>query len=694
MLRAVKHPMPLAASSPHPGSTQQLPQWHILVIDDDPEVHASIRAALEGAALFGRSLAIAHARPDAEIRPLLLRKPDWALVMLAIEADGVDRGLGLMPFIRHAAGMRSTQIVLRTSQPGHVPDLSALLQYDVHDYRTKSELTQDRWLALVAKALHSYQQHCAIEASRRSLELIARSSAVLLQETALSAFASTVVAQLATLLDMPNAGIFCTRDTARQHPDSCHVLAATGRFAEFTASSAFPLGESRLPQLLHRALQSRTHVYGEEIGLALYIGHLGEQDVAVYIDAPGLQPYARRQLLEVFCTNLHTLLHNRGLLERLHRSAYYDPLVQLPNRARFIEKVDECVRSATHDQMLALVDIDDFSTTNDVMGHRFGDRLLDAVARCLSSTLPTSALLARVGGDTFGILGTAQEIQPHRLLECVRQPLTIDGAPHKVSLTCGYVLLSGDRPGDDLVKDATIALKRAKRDHRGQHLQYSAQMGAEARSRAALLTELRAAIESNELFLVYQPQIRLDSGTLTGLEALLRWRRRDGRLVQPDQFIPMAEHSGLIVALGQWVLSMACQTMRTLLDTGLAPPRMAINVSMVQLRDPGFLESVHGALSNHGLHGHHLELEITESVAVLPTQLLESTLIALRAQGITIAIDDFGTGYSSLSYLERLPLDRIKIDRTFVRKLGEPQSARIAEMVVQLGRKLGLQVLA
>jgi EAL domain-containing protein (putative c-di-GMP-specific phosphodiesterase class I) len=188
--------------------------------------------------------------------------------------------------------------------------------------------------------------------------------------------------------------------------------------------------------------------------------------------------------------------------------------------------------------------------------------------------------------------------------------------------------------------------------------------------------------------------VDLESHALVGLEALLRWPRQDGSFVPPDRFIPVAEHSGLIVPLGQWVLATACRTMRELLDAGHAPRRMAVNVSTVQLQDPGFLQTVSQALAQHGLQGAQLELEITESVAVLPTQLLQTTLSALRALGVTIAIDDFGTGYSSLSYLERLPLDRIKIDRSFVRQLGESQGARIAEMVAQLGRKLGLQVLA
>jgi len=233
-----------------------------------------------------------------------------------------------------------------------------------------------------------------------------------------------------------------------------------------------------------------------------------------------------------------------------------------------------------------------------------------------------------------------------------------------------------------------------KKDHKGHYVTFSAHLGAEARARALMLAELRAAFEAERLFLVYQPQVDLGTGELIGLEALIRWRTEAGRFVPPDQFIPVAERSGLMAPLGQWVMTSACMMMRDLLDLGLAPRRIAVNVSVVQLQDPAFTDHVAQALALSGIEGRHLELEITESVAVLPTAYLETTLADLRARGIAIAIDDFGTGYSSLSYLERLPLDRIKIDRTFVRQITEAKGPRIAEMVTQLGRKLGLKVLA
>ncbi|CAB5717454.1 Bacteriophytochrome cph2 [Delftia tsuruhatensis] len=686
MLAAPPAPLPL----PAPAGGRE---WRVLVVDSDPDVHAAFRLALEGRALFGRPLVFLYARSGTQARALLRREKDLAVVVLDAVTDGTGAGLDLVDFIRHTAGLRDSRIVLRTGRPGQAPDLDTLLRYDINDCRTKNELTPDRLLAIVVTAVRSYEQLCAIEANRRSLELMVRSSAALLEETNLHAFARGVIIQLASLLGVASEGLVCSEGS---HPgEPYRVLAATGPFARLVGQPIATVLASRGLHLLRQALKARRNIYGPQHGVALYIGRGDEQDMAVFIDAPASPSTLDRQLLEVFCANLRTLLHNRGLLERLHQSAYFDPLVCLPNRAHFVEKVDECVWRGTPQHVLALLDIDDFSATNDVMGHRFGDRLLEAMARRLATALPQGLLLARVGSDTFGILGPTHEKELAQLLDSARQPLDVDGVPHKVSLTCGYVRLPrAHQAGTDLVKDATIALKRAKRDHRGQLLEYSEHMGTEARDRALLLSDLRAAIDGAQLFLVYQPQVDLESHALVGLEALLRWRKPDGNFVPPDRFIPVAEHSGLIIPLGQWVLATACRTMRELLDAGHAPRRMAVNVSTVQLQDPGFLQTVQQALMRHGLRGAQLELEITESVAVLPTQLLQTTLSALRALGVTIAIDDFGTGYSSLSYLERLPLDRIKIDRSFVRRLGEAQGARIAEMVAQLGRKLGLQVLA
>ncbi|MCZ2498793.1 EAL domain-containing protein [Xylophilus sp. Kf1] len=528
-----------------------------------------------------------------------------------------------------------------------------------------------RWRVLVAD--RDPEVHAAVDAALDGLPLLGRPVAVLHAWSADEARAVLMAGRGTAVLLM---------DQSLAAGAAWHELAGFVRASAELAHTRIVLrGDARAWPALDSLLRHDVSDCRDKADLA------GERLVAIVATA--------LRSLQQLCT-IEANRHDQALLQRLTDYAYFDPLVRLPNRARFVEQVDECVRQGMNRHVLALVDIDDFSAANEVMGHRFGDCLLEMVAQCLARSLSPDVLLARVGPDTFGVLGSTGQVRPQQLVECVDQPLSIEGVPYKVSLTCGYVLLLqvDGRCGVDLVKDATIALKRAKRDHRGHYLQYLDDMGTEARARALLLSDLRSAIDQGLLFLVYQPQVDLHDGTLVGLEALARWRTREGAFVPPDQFIPVAEHSGLIVGLGRWVLATACQAMRRLLDAGCAPQRMAINVSMVQLRDPTFLSMVSLALANSGLQGRHIELEVTESVAVLPTQELERTLSALRAVGITIAIDDFGTGYSSLSCLERLPLDRMKIDRAFISQLGEPRGARIAEMVAQLGLKLDLQVLA
>ncbi len=225
-------------------------------------------------------------------------------------------------------------------------------------------------------------------------------------------------------------------------------------------------------------------------------------------------------------------------------------------------------------------------------------------------------------------------------------------------------------------------------------MRFTREMAIQTRHRAQLLSALHLAFARQHLFVVYQPQLELETGRLIGLEALLRWRTPEGQFIPPDQFIPVAEQSGLIVSLGDWVLNQACLTMRGLVDAGLAPRRMAVNVSVVQFQSPGFVERVQKVIEAAGLHPGQIELEITESVSLLGHGVIESMLHTLRSIGVSVAIDDFGMGYSSLSYLEKLPLDRIKIDKAFVAQLSGDGSPRVAELIAQLGLKLGLRILA
>lgn len=401
------------------------------------------------------------------------------------------------------------------------------------------------------------------------------------------------------------------------------------------------------------------------------------------------------QLLKVLATNLTAGLDNLRLVQRLQQVAYEDPLLKLPNRARMVEYLNECKHRICQGKTLVIADVDDFASINDLMGHDYGDRLLSALAERLKALVGTSAVLARVSGNAFGLLGDEGVLEPARILAAFETPIRVEGQPQRVSLSLGVCdAANSDADGADWLKNASIALKQAKQEHRGRYVRFTREMAIQTRHRAQLLSALHLAFARQHLFVVYQPQLELETGRLIGLEALLRWRTPEGQFIPPDQFIPVAEQSGLIVSLGDWVLNQACLTMRGLVDAGLAPRRMAVNVSVVQFQSPGFVERVQTVIEAAGLHPAQIELEITESVSLLGHGVIESMLQTLRSIGVSVAIDDFGMGYSSLSYLEKLPLDRIKIDKAFVAQLSGDGSPRVAELIAQLGLKLGLRILA
>jgi EAL domain-containing protein (putative c-di-GMP-specific phosphodiesterase class I) len=294
------------------------------------------------------------------------------------------------------------------------------------------------------------------------------------------------------------------------------------------------------------------------------------------------------------------------------------------------------------------------------------------------------------------VLGIGHAVTPAAISPLFDAPFSIDGQDVQVSATLGLVRLhEHEGNGADALKDADIALKRAKSEQRAGHFYFSRGMGVEIRERVRMMHALRSGFQHGELFLAYQPQVDLATGRPFGTEALLRWRTEDGRLVTPDRFIPIAEYSGLIIDIGEWVLREACSELMRLRQAGYRDFTMSVNVSQVQFRHPHFLDMLRRALDDTGVPPQYIELEITESMAMEEPELLAEKLAQVKRTGVSIAIDDFGTGFSSLSHLQRLHVDRLKIDRAFVTEItGSARGSSIAEMVIQLGRNLGLSVIA
>lgn len=670
----------------------RLPPWRILVIDDDPDVHATTAFALSGTQILGRPVELVHAHSAAEARVELARQRELAVILLDVVMETPDAGLALVDHIRHDVGLTATRIVLRTGQPGYAPEHETLARYDINDYKSKSEFTQHKLVTTIMGAVRSYDQIRTIETSRRGLQRIVEGSAALLELPGLQRFADGVLTQLAALIGVAPEGLVCAQGLAFGGPYT--VLAAAGPYAALIDQPLDALDAHPAVLHLRQALQERRSHFGES-ETVLYVGSRNGLDMAVYLPTGRAIEALTRQLIDVFCVNLGACLRNLELIQRLRTLAYEDPQLSMPNRAYLIGQIDATLGADAADRALALVDIDDFSGINELMGHEFGDRVLQALAQRLRGLVPPEVTVARVSGNAFGLLGPQALLGIDALHAALDDPLLVDGQPFKVHASVG-VCDQGDFAGRGVnaVKNAAIALKHAKQQHRGGLIRFDRDMAQRSRHHAELLARLNAAFNENQLFLAYQPQIDLATRRVIGLEALVRWRREDGQMVPPDTFIPVAERSGLIDVLGTWVFKTACHDMRRLLEMERAPHRMAVNVSVIQFGNPRFAQHIEQALGELDLPPGRLELEITESVAMLGAGVVEPMLGRLRELGISVAIDDFGTGYSSLAYLERLPLDRIKIDRAFVRQLQTGQGPRIAEMITELGLKLGLRVLA
>jgi len=389
---------------------------------------------------------------------------------------------------------------------------------------------------------------------------------------------------------------------------------------------------------------------------------------------------------------------------KIRELADFDALTGLPNRRLLHDRINQMIAVAERCQgnsALLFIDLDHFKRVNDSLGHSVGDDLLCAVAQRFQTVVRKVDTLARLGGDEFIVLlpeisTPAAADVARRLLEVSAQPFSVAGHALTVTPSVGIALYPQDgKDIDTLLKNADTAMYKAKELGRNSFQFYAAEMNTATLERLMMESSLRRALTDDEFELHYQPLIDLPSGEIVGVEALIRWRHKDLGLIMPDRFIPVAEDTGMINPIGDWVLCEACRQAQAWIDEGLSLQTMAVNVAPVQFRQAGFVEVVAGALGASGLAAGRLELELTERTVMHDAEVTLGTLSALHRMGVCLALDDFGTGYSSLAYLKRFPVGKLKIDRSFIRDLEiDADDRAIASTIVSMGRNLRLKVLA
>lgn len=426
---------------------------------------------------------------------------------------------------------------------------------------------------------------------------------------------------------------------------------------------------------------------------------------ALYQDRPGRPDPSQLKLMQMSAGLAAIAIEQRHLMDQLAYQAHHDGLTALPNRVLFEERLKQAIIAARRSgSMVGLLylDLDRFKLINDTLGHPTGDALLKQVAWRLAGCIRETDTLARISGDEFTVITTSiEDAQSARrvaesLLDAMRDPFQLEGQEIFMTASIGLSVFPQDaQDGETLLRNADSAMYRAKNRGKNGYQQFAPEMNAAMLERLAVENYLRRALERDEFSLFYQPQFELETGRLVGQEALIRWRHPKLGMVSPDKFIPAAEESGLIVPIGAWVLNTACRQAREWQRSGFPLKAVSVNVSAIQLACADFVDTVDGALAATGLDPRFLELELTESLVMRDMDEFSRKMATLRAIGVRISVDDFGTGYSSLSYLQRLPIDVLKLDRSFVEEFKKSsKGSSLVRAVVTMAHGLGMRVTA
>jgi diguanylate cyclase len=669
--------------------------WLILIVDDDEEVHKATLFSLQNTQILGRSLSFIHAYSAKESEQKLLKNPDIAVILLDVVMETEDAGLKLIDAIRNKLSYQSVRIILRTGQPGYAPELEVIAKYDINDYLTKSDVTQTRFISCLTSSVRSYCQLQTISDSKKGLKLVVDATSDLMTRKGIVNFANGVMSQISALLEISEDSLIVA-EIKNKHDErkEFKVLVAGGVFSNWLDMSVEHLPNQKIGQLILKAMTQ-----GENVSVAdccsvlVFAG--SKYSMAAYVSPEQILGQTEQNILQLFSRNIALCSDNLLLIENLHEFAYIDKLTQLPNRNHFLEEAK--LRFDDGDNVLVIVDIDHFNSVVDIIGHKNCELLLQKITKKFVSTYQDLPVyISRVGGDIFALIGREADIQPQSIQSVMTDSIQIDELNIPMSYSIGVVRMDASI-GDymKVISGGYAALKKAKQQEMSGFVWCTPTMTGEIHARERLLLELRDGVESNELFLNFQPQMDLTNNSLMGFEALCRWKKSDGSFVPPDEFIPIAESSGLIISLGTYVLQTACQVVSELRQRGYVGVIMAVNVSIAQLRMGNFTSILEEVIADYNIPADCLKIEITESIAMQDINQTIRYIDQMKAIGVKISKDDFGTGFSSLSYLQRLNIDQLKIDRSFVIDLEDSEQSRnIAETIVKLGQQLNLEVIA
>lgn len=702
-------------SSVSVDSRPDSPEWTLLVVDDDPSIHDVTHLVLSQFRFKNRGLRILDAYSAQEAKTILAIERNIAVILLDVVMETEHAGLDLVHYIREEIKNQFVRIVLRTGQPGQAPELQVISDYDINDYKEKSELTSEKMYSTMTAALRSFDDINTIHElaiSRSKLEAkvrkqnheLSRSNQRLKREIQSKVEAEKELVrsnnQLSSIINN-SAAIISLKDIEGRYDLVNNLFKTSFNFTDEqvlgrTDFELFPKHTAELIRFNDNEVKEKgTALQCEEV-----LPTVNGEHFYLSIKFPLFD--SDKNLYRI-CSIATDITERLEIQNQLLHMSQYDALTDLPNRSLFIDRLGRAIEQKEKDDIVAvlILNLDRFKLFNDNLGFDAGDQVLKQIAKRLTRAVGVQNSVSRLGSDEFAILvdGLASEKvlvrMAQAIMDVVSRPLLIEGKDLLVTPSIGI-----SRCPDDgfeihtLLKKANVAMCKAKNSGRNGFRFYLAEDDEKALELLSLEMELKGAVENEEFSVVFQPKIHTADGYLSGVEALMRWYHPMLGPVSPNTFIPILEENGAIVDVGDWVFRKACEFAVASNSEGSAI-KVSVNLSSVQFKQDNLVQRLSEILSATKCSAQWIELELTEGSLVDDVPRARSMLEDLSEIGFSLALDDFGTGYSSLTYLKEFPFNTLKIDRSFVKDSPHNlQDKAIVTTIIHLAHSLGMTVVA
>ncbi|MEP0355749.1 EAL domain-containing protein [Paraglaciecola sp.] len=678
--------------------------WNILVVDDDQSVHDVTDLILSKYTFDGRPLKLTYAYSATEARGILEKPNDFSVLLLDVVMETEHAGLELVSYIRNVLKNQFIRIILRTGQPGQAPELSVIVDYDINDYRTKTELTAEKMCSCVTSALRGYKDINTIRELALSREQLNLQLRIEIEERfAVEKLLASTNDKLDSIINNSTSLI------SLKHVDGYYDLVNDTFLNDLEVMNNNVIGKTDYDIFSAaiadsiRANDKKVLETGEAIQCEEFLP--SKEGVHCYLSVK-FPLFDNDGNIHLICSISTDINERMEAQKKILYLAQYDALTKIPNRSLFIDKltraVSICERSERYLAVM-FIDLDRFKQINDSLGHDFGDELLVKVAGRLTSIVRDGDLVCRLGGDEFAVLltevATEQDIveMADKIMKTLTRSYLIQSKELMVTASMGISRCPIDSfDVKTLLKKADVAMYKAKKIGRNAYRFYLQEDDSKANELLSLEVDMRKMLaeEKSQFFLLYQPKVCINTGKYLSVEALLRWNHPEKGIIPPFQFIPLLEETGLIIKVGEWVLKEACFFAKRMADAG-NEIKVAVNLSSRQLKRKEMLDTIKVILTETECAPHQLELEVTESSFIEDIEGAKLLLEKISALGISLAIDDFGTGYSSINYLKMLPFNTLKIDRSFISEAPSiKQDLAIVTTITQLATNLNMKIVA